>query len=79
MENSQAKIFDKVQVAYLPITEETNDTLTVLTVKGSNEDYLTLNVQLISDDGVSEILEPNGPEIFGYLENQVIKEDCYKI
>ena len=79
MENSQAKTFDKVQVAFIPIMEETNDTLTVLTVKGSNEDYLTLSVQLISDDGVSEILEPNGPEIIGYLENQVLKEDCYKI
>ena len=79
MEGGEPRSYEKVKIAYFPVTKETNNTLTVLTIKASNEDYLTVSVHLITRDGFSEILEPNGPEVIGYLTNGIIKEDCYKI
>ena len=53
IENKQTQIFDKVKVTYLTISSETNDTLAVINVKGSPDDYITLSVHLIDDEGVS--------------------------
>ena len=79
IEGGQPKAYDTVKISTLSVNQETNDTLTVLTIKGNSEDYLTVSVHLINEDGFSDILEPNGPEIIGYLANPIIKEECYKI
>ena len=48
-------------------------------------DYITLTVHLVNNTemylGVAEngFLEPNGPEITGYLEQNVINEECFPL
>ena len=74
--------FDRGKYCNIDVIEPLNDTdtITIITVKGgTNGDYITLSVHLVDDDGISTILEPNGPEIIGALENIGLKEECFKM
>lgn len=73
--------FDNGKFCYVDVKEPLNDTeITVITISGGSEgDYITLSVHLIDDNGVSSILEPNGPEITGALESSRLHTECFKM
>ena len=79
MEAGNVLPFSTGQISYASISEATNKTLTKITVKGTEDDYITLSLHLIDTDSYSEILQPNGPEITGFLLTETLKSDCYKI
>ena len=71
---------------YLENLEENSSNLATVTIKGAEEgDYLTLSTHIVNttviyeglaDDGV---LVPNGPEVTGYLEKEILNEECFLI
>ena len=71
--------FKTGQISYNVIVDATNSTLTKLTLKGTVDDFITLSVHLTDNNGYSEILQPNGPEITGMIMGETLKENCYKI
>ena len=57
-----------------------------ITVKGADPDeYITLSVHLVNNTvqyeglGPENYLVPNGPEVTGYLEREVMNEECFPI
>ena len=80
--NSETAItfdFETGKALHINIGEATNDTITTLTVKGNVDEYLTLSVYLVNKEGISNVLEVNGPEITGLLEKGVLEKECYKV
>ena len=66
------------------IVDEKN--MASITVRGADVgEYLTLSVHLVNNtvmyEGVAPLgfLQPNGPEITGYLEKNVMNEECFPI
>ena len=71
----------KTLVYYIDLGKE-DDNLASITIKGAEVDeYLTLTVQLVNNTvlyeglGPDNFLVPNGPEVTGYLEKEVINEE----
>jgi hypothetical protein len=79
MEAGSVAPFPTGQISYASIFESTNKTLTKITVKGAVDDYITLSLRLTDTDSYSEILQPNGPEVTGFILAETLKSDCYKI
>ena len=78
-EKGQLRQTENGYVVFVRNEYATTGKITTITVKGTPDDYLTLSSHLINNDESSEVLEPNGPEINGYLEKGVIEQDCFKI
>ena len=75
-----AEQFRTGQVAYLTVETGTNRTITKITIKGATDDYVTLSVHFVDEEnGYSELLEPNGPEITGHIVDGVLQEECFKM
>ena len=60
--------------------------LTVINIKGAETgEYITLSVHLVNNtiefEGLAQegLMLPNGPEITGYLEKDMINEECFPI
>ena len=75
----------KTLVYYIDLGKE-DDNLASITIKGAEVDeYLTLTVQLVNNTvlyeglGPDNFLVPNGPEVTGYLEKEVINEECFPL
>ena len=65
---------------------ENSSNIAVITVKGAEiGEYITLSSHIVNTtvqyEGVTTegILEPNGPEITGYLEYQILNEECFPV
>ena len=71
--------FDTGKILHFNVYEPTNDTITILTVKANEDEYITLSVHMINGEGISSLLEVNGPEVTGILEKGVLEEECYKV
>ncbi len=71
--------FDYGKVLIIDIEEPTNSTITTITVKGNTDEYLTLSVHLINENGISNLLEVNGPEVTGLLQKDDLEKECYRI
>ena len=75
-----AEQFRTGQVAFMTVETGTNRTITKITVKGTTDDYVTLSVHFVDEEnGYSELLEPNGPEITGHIVDGVLQEECFKM
>ena len=74
-----AEQFRNGQVAFMTVETGTNRTITKITIKASTDDYVTLSVHFIEENGYSELLVPNGPEITGHIVDGVLQEDCFKM
>ena len=80
MEGGVIEKFETGQTGYTTIEEsEEGKSLTKITVKGTPDDYITLSVHLTNEEGFSEALMPNGPEIIGQLVEEILEEDCFKM
>ena len=79
--------YKSAKIIYRYIDEsDDSDSMASITVKNAEVgDYITLTVHLVNNTemylGVAEngFLEPNGPEITGYLEQNVINEECFPL
>ena len=65
---------------------ENSSKITTINVKGAEVgDYITLSSHIVNTtvqyEGVTKegILVPNGPEVLGYLEYQILNEECFPI
>ena len=69
---------------FLEDTENSSNLATV-TVKGAEGDYLTISTHIVNTTVIYEglasedILVPNGPEVTGYLEKEILNEECFPI
>ena len=85
IEGGRATNFQNGQMGILEINEyeegdeDVDKSLTKITVRGTANDYVTLSVHLSNQDGFSEALVPNGPEILGSLDDENLVEDCFKM
>ena len=65
---------------------ENSSNLATVTIKGAEEgDYLTLSTHIVNTTVIYEglanegVLVPNGPEVTGYLEKEILNEECFLI
>jgi len=71
--------FEIGQVLTINVDEPTSSTITTITVKGNTDEYLTLSVHLINENGISNLLEVNGPEVTGYLQRDDLEKECFRV
>ena len=71
---------------FLDENEINSSNLAVITVRDMEiGDYITLSVHLVNNTEINQgvaqngIILPNGPEITGYLEENLINEECFPI